>query len=139
MATIALMVGGAITNALAFSGSNFLFSQISGAEERKRHNLAMEKLQHERDTWNEERLQRIDYINEELKKRRHAAKTFQNVDQAMQQYYFLTGTELPPLSSKPQLEDFLNDDQNLALQRGELTLVALGLVLKGNLTYKFIL
>ena len=42
MATIALMVGGAITNALAFSGSNFLFSQMSGAAERKRHNLAME-------------------------------------------------------------------------------------------------
>ena len=54
MATIALMVGGAITNALAFSGSNFIFSQMSSAEERKRHDLAMEKLQHERDTWNEE-------------------------------------------------------------------------------------
>ena len=39
MATIALMVGGAITNALAFSGFYFLFSQMSGAEERKRHNL----------------------------------------------------------------------------------------------------
>ena len=139
MATIALMVGGVITNALAFSGSNFLFSQMSGAEERKRHNLAMEKLQHERDTWNEERLQRIDYINEELKKKRgHAAKTFQNVDQAMQQYYFLTGTELPPLSSEPQLEDFLDDDSQLALQRGELTLVALGLVITTYLTYKFI-
>ena len=76
MATIALMVGGAITNALAFSGSNFLFSQMSGAEERKRHNLAMEKLQHERDTWNEERLQRIDYINEELKKEVMQLKLF---------------------------------------------------------------
>ena len=70
MATIALMVRGAITNALAFSGSNFLFSQMSGAEERKRHNLATKTLQHERDTWNEERLERIDYINEELKKKR---------------------------------------------------------------------
>ena len=76
MATIALMVGGAITNALAFSGNNFLFSQMSGAEERKRHNLAMEKLQHERDTWNEERLQRIDYINEELKKEVMQLKLF---------------------------------------------------------------
>ena len=136
MATIALMVGGAITNALAFSGSNFLFSQMSGAEERKRHDLAMEKLQHERDTWNEGRLQRIDYINN--KKRGHADKTFQNVDQAMQQYYFLTGTELPPLSSEPQLEDFLDDDQNLALQRGELSLIAIGFLLTGYLTYKFI-
>ena len=76
MATIALMVGGAITNALAFSGSNFLFSQMSGAEERKRHNLAMENLQHERDTWNEERLERIDYINEELKKEVMRLKLF---------------------------------------------------------------
>ena len=42
MATIALMVGGAITNALAFSGSNFIFIQISSAEERKRHSLAIE-------------------------------------------------------------------------------------------------
>ena len=129
MATIALMVGGAITNALAFSGSNFLFSQMSGAEERKRHNLAMEKLQHERDTWNEERLERIDYINEELKKRGHAAKTFQNVDQAMQQYYLLTGNVLPPLSAQLQLEDFLDDEENLALQRGELTLIGLDLLI----------
>ena len=138
MATIALMVGGAITNALAFSGSNFLFSQMSGAAERKRHNLAMENLQHERDTWNEERLERIDYINEELKKRGHAAKTFQNVDQAMQQYYFLTGTELPSLSSQPQLEDFLDDDQRLAIQRGELTLITIGILTTAYLTYKFI-
>ena len=138
MATIALMVGGAITNALAFSGSNFLFSQMSGAAERKRHNLAMENLQHERDTWNEERLERIDYINEELKKRGHAVKTFKDVDQAMQQYYFLTGTELPSLSSEPQLEDFLDDDQRLAIQRGELMLITIGILTTAYLTYKFI-
>ena len=56
----------------------------------------------------------------------------------MQQYYFLTGTELPPLSSEPQLEDFLDDDSQLALQRGELTLIALGLIITTYLTYKFI-
>ena len=125
------MVGGAITNALAFSGSNFLFSQMSSAEERKRHNLAMEKLQHERDTWNEQRLERIDYINEELKKRGHATKTFQNVDQAMQQYSLLTGNVLPPLPAQPQLEDFLDDEQNLAIQRGELALIGIGLLITG--------
>ena len=138
MATIALMVGGAITNALAFSGSNFIFSQMSGAEERKRHNLAMEKLQHERDTWNEERLERIDYINKELKKRGHAEKTFKDVNEAMQEYSFLTGEDLPLLSAQPQLEDFLDDEQNLALQRGELALIGIGLFITGYLTYKFI-
>ena len=88
MATaVALMVGGALTNALAFSGSNFLFSQLSGSAERKRHNLAMEKLQHERDTWNEQRLERIDYVNQKLKEQGHAEKTFKNVDEAMQEYF----------------------------------------------------
>ena len=56
----------------------------------------------------------------------------------MQQYYFLTGTELPPLFAQPQLEDFLDKDSQVALQRGELSLIALGLVLTGYLTYKFI-
>ena len=138
MATIALMVGGAITNALAFSGSNFLFSQMSGAEERRRHNLAMEKLQQERDVWNEERLERIDYINNKLKEQGHAEKTFQNVEEAMQEYSLLTGDVLPPLSAQPQLEDFLDDEQNLALQRGELALIGLGLCITGYLTYKFV-
>ena len=50
----------------------------------------------------------------------------------------MTGTELPPLSSKPQLEDFLDDASQLALQRGELTLIALGLLTTTYLTYKFI-
>ena len=98
----------------------------------------MENLQHERDTWNEERLERIDYINQELKKRCHAVKTFKDVDQAMQQYYFLTCTELPPLSAQPQLEDFLDDDQRLAIQRGELTLITIGILTTAYLTYKFI-
>ena len=56
----------------------------------------------------------------------------------MQQYYFLTGTELPPLSSEPQLEDFLDDDQRLAIQRGELTLITIGILTTAYLTYKFI-
>ena len=50
----------------------------------------------------------------------------------------MTGTELPPLSAQPQLEDFLDEDSQVALQRGELSLIALGLVLTGYLTYKFI-
>ena len=38
-------------NALAFSGTNFVFSRLTdhGAEERKRHDLALEKLQRTRD------------------------------------------------------------------------------------------
>ena len=134
---VAMMVGGALTNALAFSGSNFLFSQLSGSAERKRHNLAMEKLQHERDSWNEQRLKHIDFINEKLKAQGHAEKTFKNVDEAMQAYYVLTGEQLymPP---EPQLSDFLHEDDKVSIQNTELTIVGVGLLITGYLTYRLI-
>lgn len=134
---LVMMVGGAITNALAFSGSNFLFSQISGAAERKRHNLAMEKLQHDRDLWNEQRLERIDFINKKLKQQGHAEKTFRDVNEAMQAYYVLTGEqlEMPP---EPQLIDYLHEDDKTAIQNTELVVVGVGILITGYLTYKFI-
>ena len=134
---IVMMVGGAITNALAFSGSNFIFSQMSSAEERKRHNLAMEKLQHDRDVWNEERLAKIDYMNKKLKQEGHAEMTFKNVDNAMQNYYYLTGEQLQ-FSPEPQLSDYLDESQQSALQTGELAIVSVGLLITGYLTYKFV-
>ena len=48
MASFLFTVGGAVVNALAFSGTNFFFfSKLTdhGEEERKRHDLALEKLQ----------------------------------------------------------------------------------------------
>ena len=44
MAGIVAMIGGALVNSLAFSGSNYMFSKLSnhGAGERKRHNEAIE-------------------------------------------------------------------------------------------------
>ena len=48
MASIGLLIGGALISALAFSGSNFLFSSLSKEsinKERKRHDKAIEDLQ----------------------------------------------------------------------------------------------
>ena len=135
---VVMMLGGALTNALAFSGSNFLFSQISGSAERKRHNLAMEQLQRQRDVWNEQRLERIDYINQKLKEQGHAERTFKDVDEAMQAYYILTGEQLNSMPPEPQLSDFLDENDRTSIQRGELTIVAAGLLITGYLTYKFL-
>ncbi len=135
---VVMMLGGALTNALAFSGSNFLFSQISGSAERKRHNLAMEQLQRQRDVWNEQRLERIDYINQKLKEQGHAERTFKDVDEAMQAYYILTGEQLNSMPPEPQLSDFLDENDRASIQRGELTIVAAGLLITGYLTYKFL-
>lgn len=138
MASIAMMISGAIFNAFAFSGSSFLFSHLSGEGERKRHNLAIEKLQHDRDKWNESRLQRIDYINQKLADEGHARRTFQNVDQAMQQYYMLTGEKLEDFPREPHLYDYLDEDQQNSLQTVELAVVGTGILLTGYLAYRFI-
>ena len=48
MASVAILVGGALVNALTFSGSNYLFSMLRNSgvdEERKRHDMAVEQLQ----------------------------------------------------------------------------------------------
>ena len=133
-----MMIGGAVVNALAFTGSNYLFSTFASSEERKRHNLAMEKLQHDRDTWNQARLQRIDYINDQLKKQGHAERTFQDVNDAMRKYYDLTGILMDPLPPEPQLIDYLNEDQTRAIQNGELTLIGLGMLGTGVLIHNYL-
>ena len=54
MASLLCTVDGAVVNAVAFSFTNFVFRRLTdhGAEERKRHDLALEKLQRARDEWN---------------------------------------------------------------------------------------
>ena len=133
-----MMVGGALVNALAFTGSNYLFSSLSSSEERERHNRAMEKLEHDRDTWNQARLQRIDYINDRLKKQGHAERAFASADDAMRKYYYLTGVLMDPLPPEPQLFDYLDEDPTKAIQNGELTLIELGMLGTVVLMYNFL-
>ena len=49
-----MLVGGAMVNALTFSGSNYLFSMLRSSdlnEERKRHDQAVEQLQAAQVKW----------------------------------------------------------------------------------------
>ena len=46
MASVLFTICGAVINALAFGGTNFLFSKLTdnGEKERKKHNLAIERI-----------------------------------------------------------------------------------------------
>ena len=109
MASIAVIAGGALINALAFSGTNFIFGQLGdhGKAEMKRHNLAMEQLSKAREKYNRERQQRLNYISKSLRDQKHAEQTFSDLGIAMREYYRVTGNQLPPLKN-PQLSDFYN-------------------------------
>ena len=79
MTSLLFTIRGAVVNTLAFSGTNFFFSRLTdhGAKERKRHDLAIEKLKRARDEWNRDRMKRIDFINKRLcekRRREHTSK-----------------------------------------------------------------
>ena len=107
-----MLLGGAIANAVAFTGSNYLFSLFKDSgveEERRRHDAAIEKLQAAQAAWVKKRTQRLDFIQSELRRQGHAVKTFKDVDEAMQEYALVmpdASKRLDPLGPEPQLADF---------------------------------
>ena len=107
MASIAAIAGGALINALAFSGTNAAFSLLGdhGGTERKRHDLAMERLNKAREDWNRDRQERLDLINKRLSDQRHAKQTFSDLGIAMREYSEVTSQSLPPLRDPPNAEE----------------------------------
>ena len=88
------MIGGAVVNALVFTGGNFLFSKLGknqdAEKERERHDRAVEQVE-AAPAWSQKRMQILDFTNELMQKEHHAEQTFDNVDQDMKQYYYITG------------------------------------------------
>ena len=70
-----MLIGGALANALAFTGSSYLFHRLSADNidadnidaERKRHDAAIEALQKAQIEWSLKCQERIDFINKQLR------------------------------------------------------------------------
>ena len=70
MASFLLTIGGSAVNTLAFSGTSFSRLTDHGAEERKRHFLALEKLQRATDEWNRDRKKRLGFMNKRVREKK---------------------------------------------------------------------
>ena len=108
MTSVLLTISGVVMNALAFIGTNFFFNKLMdhGEKERKRHNLAFEKLQRAKDKWNENRMKRLDFINKILRKKNETRVYINNVDEAMFECYQVFAKQIKRLPPEPQLSDF---------------------------------
>ena len=81
MASVAVLIGGALANVLAFTGSSCLFSRLSNdsiEKERKRYDLVIEQ-------------ERIDFINKQLRLEKKAETKFIELNDAMREYYEVFG------------------------------------------------
>ena len=79
MASVAMLIGGALANALAFTGSSYLFHRLSKESidaKRKRHDAAIEALQAAQLEWTHKRQQQINFINNQLRLERKAETKF---------------------------------------------------------------
>ena len=127
-----MMLGGAIANALAFTGSSFLLSSLSKDsidKERKRHDLAIEKLKKAQIKWQQKRQQRIDFINKQLMLEKKAEAKFTELNDAMREYYGVFGKHLEPLPREPVLSDFYpTSDGQHERELAFITLSMLGIV-----------
>ena len=136
MVSIGFLLGGAIANALAFTGSSYLFHSLSKDsidKERKRHDLAIEQLQKAQISWQKKRQERIDFINRQMMLEKKAEGKFSELDDAMREYHRLFGNRLELLPPEPVLSVFYtpSDDQHYR----ELAFITLGMTGIGSILY----
>ena len=138
MASLSLTVGGVVVNALAFSSTNFIFSRLTdhGTEERKRHDLAFEKLQRGKNEWNIDRMKRLEFINRKLSEKNEAKAYINNVDKTMLGYYRVFAKQIKPFPPEPELSDFYHPSENQ--KNGKLLFIAVGTGIATYALYKYL-
>ena len=93
----------------------------------------MEEVVKAREKWSEERQQRLDYLNRQVAQRKHAARTFANLEVAEEEYYRVTGHRLSPLRDEPKLSDFYNTSRQR--KDAEIVLAVTGMSIVGLFAY----
>ena len=110
MASIALMIGGAIINATTFVGGSYLAKYLSGGsdsdEEKKRHDLAVEKYQKEYEKYEENRAKLNDWIMTNDRIKDEAKQNFENTDYALKLYNKVHQDDIYNSLREPQFSDF---------------------------------
>ena len=138
MASLLFIIGGAVVNSLVSGGTNFIFSMLTdhGAEKRKRHDLALKKLQRVRDEWNKDQMKRLDSINRRLREKNEAIAYINNVDEAMLEYYQVFAKQIRSSPPESQLSDFYHQSEDE--ENGELLFVAVGTGVGTYTLYKYL-
>ena len=132
------MGGGAVVNALVFSGTLFVFSRLTdrGAKEHKRHDLAEEEIQRARDKLYKNRMERLDFINKRLRERNEAKAYINKVDEAMLEYYCVFAKKVKPVPPEPELSDFYHPSETH--KNGELLFAVVGTGIATYALYKYL-
>ena len=122
MASIAIMIGGAIINATAFVGGSYLAKFLSGDSESAslEDNLAVEKYQKELEKYEENRAKLNDWIQTNDRIKDEAKQNFANTDFALKLYNKVHQQKIDHLR-EPHFSDFYQPSESQ--KQGELIFV----------------
>ena len=142
MASIAIMAGGAILNAAAFTGGNYLAKYIAGdggkaaLAEKTRHDKALEAYNTSMEKYTEERTQLLDWIETNREIKAQADQNFTNTDYAFKLY---NQVHLDYKLTQPKEAKFSDMYQPSELQKqGELLFVGGGTLALGYRAFCFL-
>ena len=134
MASIAMMIGGAVLNAAAFTGGNYLAKFLAGdngkaaLDEKMRHDKALEAYQSAMAKYSRERTQLLDWIQTNREIKEQAKQDFTNTNYAFKLYnqahpdYRLTMPKEPKFSDMYQPSELQKQSELLFVGGGALAL-----------------
>ena len=138
MASIAIMAGGAVLNAAAFIGGNYLARELGGGDkasldEKVRHDKALEASQAAYAKYSRDRTKLLDWI---ATKTQIKAQNFTNTDYAFKLYNQAHPDKqmIPP--KEPKFSDFYQPSQQQ--KNGELMFVGAGALALGYAAFRFL-
>ena len=142
MASIAIMIGGAILNATTFVGGSYLAKYMSGSNvdaEKKRHDLAQEKYERDYQVWQKSRQRVLDWYLQRRDKEEIAAHDLANTDVALKLYNRVHEAVNQPqisLGKEPDMNDYYKPSSSQ--KTAEIVYVAGGMLGVVYLASKFI-
>ena len=141
MASIAIMIGGALINAAAFSGGNYLAKYLSGdekaaLEEKTRHDKALEKYQEAMENYTCERTQLLDWIETKREIKDQAKQNFRNTDYALKLYNQVHPDQSLTLPKEPKFSDMYQPSE--LQKQGELLFVGGSELALGYAAFRFL-
>ena len=128
MASIAIMIGGAILNATTFVGGSYLAKYMSGDDlgaERKRHDLALEKYERDYATWQKSRQRVMDWYSTRRDEQDIAARDLSNTDEALKLYNKVHSQEMI-VGNETNFNDYYKPSNSQ--KTGEIVYVSAGML-----------
>ena len=142
MASIAMMIGGAVLNAAAFTGGNYLAKFLDGngghaaLDEKTRHDKALEAYQAAMAKYTRERTQILYWINTNEEIKEHAQKNFTNTDYAFKLYNQAHPDQRLTLPKEPKFSDMYQPSE--LQKQGELRFVGGSALALGYAAFRFL-